>query len=207
MRHTEQCVYCGSRDDLTADHIPPRCLFNTPRPGNLITVPSCRGCNAGFSIEDEFFRTIIACDPSTASHPQAAQLWDAKIRRQLIRSDESTIKGLIRQSFGNIEGTDERVARAMDRLAKYVERIVRGLFYHEIKRPLPLAAVVRMNLEVSPVESQTCATLVADFWEQGNHFGDGVFSYWSTKASAVENATSWLLLFYKARAFCCETAK
>jgi len=34
-------------------------MFRSPRPADLITVPACRQCNQGFSIEDEYFRIAI----------------------------------------------------------------------------------------------------------------------------------------------------
>lgn len=52
----EKCYLCGSTENLTRDHIPPKCLFSKPRPGNLYTVPCCYRCNNSASKEDEYLR-------------------------------------------------------------------------------------------------------------------------------------------------------
>lgn len=38
------CTYCGSTDDLTADHVTPRSLGGTAQSANLVT--ACRRCNS-----------------------------------------------------------------------------------------------------------------------------------------------------------------
>ncbi len=59
MRAPLSCVYCG-RKATTSDHVIPRCLLEKPYPPNLLTVPSCRDCNAGFSQDEEYFLAVMA---------------------------------------------------------------------------------------------------------------------------------------------------
>ena len=53
------CCYCGFREATTKDHIPPKAIFNKPRPSNLVTVPCCFECNNDASKTDERFKTYI----------------------------------------------------------------------------------------------------------------------------------------------------
>ena len=56
MNDGEKCYLCGSIENLTRDHIPPKCLFPKPRPNNLYTLPCCYACNNGASKDDEYLR-------------------------------------------------------------------------------------------------------------------------------------------------------
>src|SRR5688572_5404399 len=58
-RNTILCCYCGLRKATTKDHIPPRSIFNKPRPHDLITVPSCIECNLSASKSDERFKAYL----------------------------------------------------------------------------------------------------------------------------------------------------
>jgi 5-methylcytosine-specific restriction endonuclease McrA len=53
------CVYCGETKPLSADHVPPKNLFDRPYPANLLTVPACVDCNGAFSKDDEDFRIAL----------------------------------------------------------------------------------------------------------------------------------------------------
>src|SRR4051812_45143873 len=64
----KQCVYCGQLA-TTGDHIPPASLFASPRPNNLIKVPSCKACNDGASKDDEYFRVQLALREDMRGHP------------------------------------------------------------------------------------------------------------------------------------------
>jgi hypothetical protein len=206
-RNITPCVYCGGDEDMTRDHVPPRNLFPSPRPSNLITVPCCRECNRGFSRDDEFFRTAIACAECSSSHPEAVKLWNAKIRRQLTRGGRGAIRELIRQTFGtsgpvttvNVKQTDLRLARC-------VKRIVKGLFFHDRGEPLPRSSVIRMDLDVDWGVSSECRTFAATHRDGGHHFGDGVFSYWSTPIDSSAGNAGWLLLFYESIPIRCAVA-
>ena len=54
-----KCVYCGSEENITREHIPPKALFPPPKPSNLITVPACNTCNGKKSIDDEYFNWFL----------------------------------------------------------------------------------------------------------------------------------------------------
>jgi hypothetical protein len=76
---TGVCVHCGREGIVTDDHIPAKCLFPDPKP-NLITVPSCGGCNQGASNDDEYFKRMLVLRSDLHEHPMASQLRPAVIR-------------------------------------------------------------------------------------------------------------------------------
>ena len=59
-RDGHKCVYCGSSENLTVDHVRPRTKGGTDTADNLVT--ACRPCNQakGSMHVDVFMRTQIA---------------------------------------------------------------------------------------------------------------------------------------------------
>jgi hypothetical protein len=47
------CIYCGNVDEVTEDHVIPKCLFPKGRPGDIPKVNACKVCNnAAKSVND-----------------------------------------------------------------------------------------------------------------------------------------------------------
>lgn len=76
----KSCIYCGSGEDMTDDHIPPKALFPEPRPSNMLTVPCCRKCNKSFSKDDEYFRTTLVSHVSVDTDPNAQAVNEKLLR-------------------------------------------------------------------------------------------------------------------------------
>lgn len=72
----DKCYLCGA-PATTSDHIPPRGVFPSPRPANLITVPACKACNQGCSLDDEYFRTVVSA--VSRDSPQSLYLLKQRI--------------------------------------------------------------------------------------------------------------------------------
>ncbi|MFN8616585.1 MAG: hypothetical protein U0837_05775 [Dehalococcoidia bacterium] len=73
------CIYCGIEDEMTVDHIPPKCLF----PGHvqdLLRVPSCSECNNGASQDDEYFRLMLTVNESAQGSVTLEAARDAVLR-------------------------------------------------------------------------------------------------------------------------------
>src|SRR2546422_5414875 len=49
----KMCIYCGVAPGTTNDDVPSKSLFLRPLPANIVKVPACQPCNAGFSMDDE----------------------------------------------------------------------------------------------------------------------------------------------------------
>jgi hypothetical protein len=134
------CIYCGQRAATDPDHIPPKCFFPTPRPSNLITVPSCRQCNNNFSKGDERVRNLITSLESTEDHPAIKNQLGDKRYRSLFRDRGITnlnhlINSLMtkdRYSDGGIY-LEKAPAFNLDQplMDRFFDRMSRALLYHE----------------------------------------------------------------------------
>jgi hypothetical protein len=142
------CIFCGSTQNLTKDHVPPSSIFPKPKPTNRITVPACGDCNAASSKDDEFFRFALSVNwPARAS--AAARANRQTISRSLQRSAATGLRaafarrvkplelrtpggGLIARVLGYEFNDDD-----IERLNSVLKRTVRGLFYHHTGRILP----------------------------------------------------------------------
>jgi hypothetical protein len=133
------CVYCGGKENLSKDHIPPKSLFSTPRPNDLITVPSCKRCNEGSSKDDTYFRDVLALRQDLAAHPMVQPLIKT-VLRSFERSESTKYFWSIYSKFAHYDartrqgiyvGSQPTLEVDLDRVVKVVKRIVRGLHYHE----------------------------------------------------------------------------
>jgi hypothetical protein len=144
-QHTEQrdllktCVFCGKTGDVTDDHIPPKNIFPPPRPSNLITVPACQKCNSSTSKDEEYFRLKLCMSQEVGDHPEARKNRDI-IFRSLYRKEAKGLKNSfvqdvrkvqLRTSGGLYLGKRYIFDVDLKRIFNVVEKIVRGLYYHE----------------------------------------------------------------------------
>ena len=53
------CVICTAAPAVDQAHIPGRMFFADPLPDNLITVPTCKACNAGVKHDEEYLRVFL----------------------------------------------------------------------------------------------------------------------------------------------------
>jgi hypothetical protein len=141
--HQQLCIYCGVAPATTSDHVPPKCLFAEPRPDNLYTVPCCATCNAGFSLDDEYFRTAMAFRWDVSDHPAAAVVLQKALRstgrsaglRKLFT--DTLEKAPIITHSGIYLEDGARFEADMSRIDRVLERIVRGLYYKKVGNALP----------------------------------------------------------------------
>jgi len=129
------CVFCGNKEATTKDHIPPKAIFPTPRPHNLVTVPACKECNNSCSsIEEEFASRLsllvgIEEKITIALHERNKRilLHNKKLRRQIFNSIE---KVYIKEN-GIIVGKEFKIPWKAESHDKLIEKMIRGLyFYH-----------------------------------------------------------------------------
>lgn len=153
MNSPRSCIYCGA-SATTKDHIPPLGLFpKNRRNGNLpIKVPSCKDCNNGASLDDEFFRLFVAGHSADRSEP-AKEIFETSIRRAA-----SYKPGVIKSFLNRMEVIDTHSPMGIytgkatavtftssdwKRLFRVVDRIVKGLIYYEFSETLPADFEVR----------------------------------------------------------------
>lgn len=95
-RKIEICSICGEKKECTRDHIPPKSIFLSPKPSNLVTVPACSDYNHGSSIYDERFKTYLALHVAMYSEKGAKFFKEAlrtlnhnkKLKEKIINSIE-----------------------------------------------------------------------------------------------------------------------
>jgi hypothetical protein len=133
------CGYCGGRKNLSKDHIPPKSLFSTPRPNDLITVPSCKRCNEGSSKDDTYFRDVLVLSQDLAAN-QMVQPLIKTVLRSFKRMESTKYFWSIYSKFaqhdartrhGIYVGSQPTLEVDLGRVLRVVKRIVRGLHYHE----------------------------------------------------------------------------
>lgn len=143
----DRCIYCGSNQNLTDDHIPSKCLFpESHSKTNLITVPSCQSCNKSYSRDEEYFRnfvTFLTVDKSK----RADELFLSKIKRSMIRSPAIRQAALDKMKMVNLISNDglclgekTKVAITEEDWARHhrvLDKYIKGLLYKELGAILP----------------------------------------------------------------------
>lgn len=137
----KSCVYCGCVAELTTDHIPPKSLFNRPRPTNLITVWACHRCNQGFSKDEDYFWLTLASRAGTSPNPEA----DAASLRAIQRLSRPQAAGFRSSFLKTVQSVEVKTASGLyigdtlaydvsfARLNRVAAKITRGLFCSESK--------------------------------------------------------------------------
>jgi hypothetical protein len=140
-REKKRCVYCGSSEKLSKDHIPPKCLYSKPYPANLITVPSCEACRKKTTLDDEYFRYVYVQKRELAGHPDVKKL-KTILDTSLKRTENAGFQKMINERrFKTLEVTPSkehsqlvvgrRVVKYMvdpKRIRRVVSRINLGFF-------------------------------------------------------------------------------
>jgi len=208
------CAYCGEAKPLTDDHIPPKSLFPTPRPSDLITVPSCYDCNAGFQKDDEYFRAIMVLWQETGSHREALRL-----ARHVVRDLKRPEKTRFRRSLierarpipvftksGLYAGETGLLPVDSLRLHGTVIRIVKGLFYHHKGVRLPDSHEVQVRFSTPDRRAANFArATLPRLAAKPVILGNGVFKYWVEFSAKDEMASAWVLQFFEFLLFVCVT--
>jgi hypothetical protein len=214
------CVYCGSTERLTDDHIPPKTLFPRPRPFNLITVRSCRKCNEGASKDDEYFRLMLSMRHDTGDQSAVKQILPS-IYRSLQRSAQKGFQQAVFDSMNEVDilstsgiylGTADGYNVDLTRLDRVATRITTGLFYHEFGKHIPADFRVITYSADGIVNADTDAkTRIIKMFDKVTSdeprvFGDRVFVYWFKPVVGHDTMSAWVLAVYERVVFLCFVA-
>lgn len=206
----DTCVYCGGTESITVDHIPPKIMFPRPRSADLITVPACARCNAGFQKDDEYFFFSVVT-PAAVRDPIARQLWYKAVAPLLDRSPKFKANLQAAYSLREHALPDGRVVKAKaveikpDRVKRVAERIVSGLLWHH-GQPVPDRRVIEFHVEIGPrVDRQASAKESAEA-RIGNapaiSVAGGIFRYKYRVLQADPVQSDWFFEFYGAIHLC-----
>jgi hypothetical protein len=212
----DECAYYGKKARITKDHIPPKNIFSKPRPGNLITVPSCIECNREASKDDEYFRNALVMRYDTYEHPDATKNW-LTILRSIKRSKSSGLRKAMLSGLKPIDivtpagifiGKSGMYEVDVKRLIKTVNRIIKGIFYFEFRKALPIEYNVHSYLlEQLKFDNEVVKLIAMVKNGFSQTIGKNVFSYWIRKTDEDPNCTISLLVFYKKVTFLSFTVK
>jgi hypothetical protein len=216
---TTYCTYCGSQNPDTFDHIPPACLFPSPRPSDLITVRSCSKCNNGASDDDEYFKIQLVMRHDVAGRPPGSRLISS-VHRALAKPQKRAMLNKLVQSMNQVSvhspsglylGQAATYNVDLKRFEKVINRIVKGLFLKEFDRRMPSTHLIRSFAEsgfqdANFSERSNFIKFVASLNSKPGHkIGDGVFQYWYQSFPEMPDASVWLLRFFDAESFLCIT--
>lgn len=193
------CAYCRE-EALTRDHVPPKGMFPEPRPTDLITVPACSTCNGEASRDDEYFRWFVAT--ASAETPAADQLIQERVlpgfgqRPPLLRQIwEGAFPSVDVYSKGGVYlRSQPGFWFDRPRIQRTINRIVRGLYYHETSVPLGQTARMReflLNPDISEEAQQIVASLPFRV------VGGGTFIYRHMLDPQEPLASLWLMVFFE----------
>ena len=215
-----KCVYCGVRKATTSDHVPPRCIFTIPRPSNLITVPSCSRCNKGASKDDEYFKYVISMSDATGDNFQAGIVRDSSMRslkrpaaagyRKAILEKTRPVE--VRSPQGIFVGTKLGYEVRFDRLFRVLERIVKGLFFHEAGYPLSLDyrplihsrdTIADLSLDF---QGEMQRNIISPLWNRDSkEIGTDTFQYRFQLFDEDPHLSAWGLTFFGSIEFLAST--
>jgi hypothetical protein len=174
-------------------------MFPKPRPHNLIKVPACGPCNNGRSLDDEYFRLVVAA--LSDDSPQSMALLRQRI---LPRAREhpaliiSFLKGRrmihVKSPGGIRVGRRPQVKIELPRIQAVIDKIVRGLFFKHTGRRLGEGSLVEDFLFKPSFTALGQAKII-------NlplfRVGDGtVFSYRYELPDSTGCESAWFLMFY-----------
>ncbi|HEY2851213.1 MAG TPA: hypothetical protein VGJ18_00100 [Gemmatimonadaceae bacterium] len=176
-------------------------------------MPSCKICNQGASLDDDYFRTVLLMRRDVGDHPAAAQLI-TKLHQSWERPEG---QGLARFFANNVRDVEVRtpggliVERAPGftvdntRLARVLERITRGLYFREKGERVRGTHRVIVNPAFERDQPSIAAALRYVTGRDPVKIGD-VFWYAWNAASDEPSTTIWLMVFYDAVPFVALTA-
>jgi len=199
------CVYCGSHEGLTRDHVPPRCLFGSkvPQGVDLVTVPCCERCRRGQGRYDEKLKLILATMYRSYGNPVAEEICRGSLKRALRRPEAGALAravdgakpielvtpaGLFLGDALQVEIMDAGVHQVM-------ERIVRGLYWKEFEERVPdgqEVQVYEMLPQPEDVRPECLTVRVVD---------PVVFIYAFARTDDTPPCSLWLLEFYQGKCF------
>jgi len=202
-RRKSECIFCGSAEKITADHIPPKCLFPDPKPTTLITVPSCEKCNSSYKKDDEYFRICILAQPDV--NPTGWKIWNEKVIGRSLKRSPSLRRELLnnlipvklRSPSGIYLGDAEALKFPKRRINPVVKRIVRGLYWHHCRKSL------LPDIDFLVVKDPEISGIVDIIQNHTNlcSVEAGTFQYRYGVAVEDPDQSVWLLRFYGATTF------
>ena len=196
MKETALCCFCGIREAKTKDHVPPKSIFNLPRPNNLITVPACMECNNAASKNEEIFTAYLGMHISKKRGPAEKFFQEKTIpvvrhNGRLRNYIFSNLKSLFLASENGVAEKMYGMLWDSDVHDSVIEKIARGLFFHHYKTIIGNNANVDVHWY-----NKLPAGMINNLYYPSVQ--DGAFTYFFNKAEETPYDSVWLFQFYDA---------
>jgi len=200
MNSKSKCYFCGGLTS-SRDHVPPKCIFPEPRTPDLITVPSCDKHNMEYSKDDEYFQWFITTASSYSS--SAMKIIDKKVVKAFRRNPayyRKIMSNLIKVDIVTKSGLYIKTTNAFkydtNRIKQIVEKIIRGLYYHEKKYEtiFPKDYHVRKFYLMYPPMDKDFVNMIES--SPGQLIANGDFWYKYRYVTEANYLMSWFLMFY-----------
>ena len=200
----KNCYLCTSTKNLTKDHIPPKNLFPSPKPTNLITVWCCKKCNEKFSLIDESFRVFTSSVINRSK--SGTRIWDEKVMESSFKRSPklktATIKSLVpvETEINGIKVQTTGMTYPIKKTKDYLVRLTKGFTRHFN----PEIDLSRANFKVNNIipNQQIIDMLYQKFFYVER--GDGVFKMWRMFAKDMGVMSIWVYVFYDGLMFTIE---
>lgn len=207
MNKKKICAYCGSKNPTTKDHIPPKGVFPSPLPKNLVTVPCCTKCHKGTSEDDLYFRTILLTSSNLVTNKKAMIQMRHAINSLKNPKREKLVKFMINSmteaeivsEAGIILGKHPAFRIDHNIIERVLIRIIRGLYYKEIGYPLSKNSNVFAQIDQFGKDANTLSA--EGVFSPVKMVADNMFGYTYAKAIDKEEASVWLGVFYERVSF------
>lgn len=201
------CIYCDNTAD-TKEHVPAKQLFKGIPESSLITVPSCQKCNREFQADEDFFRQFFAgflMDRSAKAkefmngavmrsikrRPALAQQMFSQMRLVNLYTKSGIYVG--RRTMYHVSSLDFK------RVNSVVEKIIKGLFFHEFKQTIPNGWIIKILWITPKVEKEQDLANIARTLKWKIIKGD-TFAYgWEFVPGTYQSV--WILDFFKTPLF------
>jgi hypothetical protein len=203
------CTYCGYEGQMTRDHVPPKCLFDEPRPSNLVTIDCCRKCHVGTTADDEYFRLMLTMRDDVSEH-RGAQRVLPSVLRSLQRKEQVQFARAFARSCNLVDVVTpsgiwlerrESYQVSFERLLRVVERTTLGLYRKHFGKRLEEGYAAHGFTE-SGLKVQSAATQkrlredIAKVLANPKHAMGDTFYYHFSAVPDQDALSVWVLTFY-----------
>jgi hypothetical protein len=197
------CAYCGEAA-TTRDHVPPKNLFPTPRPSDLLTVPACAACNNRSSEDEEYFvNVLLAHHKASGSHADIllAQRLGRPAKPRRLRAAFRLLKGVrsvpIYTPAGIYLGDAPAFRADIGRMGTVLSKVARGLYYAEYGERMPADRVVHSMVDPNGGLTQHPVLQHVLRDGRGRSIGGDTFEYRMQRASDVPGTGLCIMLFWR----------
>jgi hypothetical protein len=198
------CYICGTRQNLTKDHIPPKGFFPPDTRENLITAPLCSDCRSPFKNMDEQMRVWISAGAAATSE-NAKWIWKNKVVNNTFKRSPTLRKYIAEKHFRKMSvetPSGPVVADVMtmpqSQVHPFIRRLTKGFLYSFYPDHDYFADNFNVVYQPEVSDAVELATKLSSC-----SFGKDVCRIWHGLTKDNTKCGVWIFLFYGAACFVC----